>query len=814
MTLLRASADGVAGHPLPEAMLPLIGRDVEYADLVRMLTDPESRLITLTGPPGVGKTRLAVAAAHAVAGRFRDGVVFVDLAPVRDRRLAVVAVARALGLRDDPGGSATGRVSHALAEKELLLVVDNCEQVVAAGLDLAAPLRTGPGVRLLATSRERFDLGEEREVPVPPLALPGPDDAGEPQRLAVVPAVAMFVARVRGVRPGFVVTGANAGAVVEICRRLDGLPLALELAAARAKLFTPAELADRLRHRMTLLTRNSRDVPARHRTLRAALEWSHDLLDPAERAVFRRLSVFVGGWTLDAARRVCGEGGIDVLETVGSLVDKSLVRGPARHAEVGEFVLLESLREYAAELLAGHEDEEPTRSRHATHFAGSATAMEARIGLPAETEWWSGSTAAEEANLQAALDHTLRTGRVGEALSLAAALGWHSYFRGHLGTGRAHLDRAFGAAGPAPPPDDALAAALVVAGVLAWTVGELDRAPDLLQRGLAISDAAGDLRRTAVASSFLGHIARAAGRYAEAEARHEHAADLYRRMPSAPGFAWTRYDLGLLARKRGDLDTAVRHLRGGLVLFREIDYGWAIGRCAWALAAVRLRRSEVDEAAALLAEALVRHEEVGDGRGLAQCMEAVAGVAVARGLPSTAARLHGAAAGRRNRLAAPLPEEDRHDHHTVRQAVREALGPDESDRAWGVGREMTAAESAALARDAVGPPAPHRRPDPPAAASPLTARERQVAELVAAGRTNRQIGRALGIAEKTVEVHVHHVISKLGAQSRTEVAAWVVARQAWPGSVPTPTGEHGSDPGGTRPLHGSPHSPWPPPDPR
>ena len=426
-------------------------------------------------------------------------------------------------------------------------------------------------------------------------------------------------------------------------------------------------------------------------------------------------------------------------------------------------------------------------------------------GCRPRRRWW--STASAEANLQEALDHSLASGRVAAALPLAAALGWHAYFRGHLGTGQAQLDRALAAAEQRtdPPPGDALAGALVIAGVLRWSVGDLDRAPQLLRRGLQISEAAGDLRRTAIAGSFLGHIARAVGRYDEAEALHERAAEVYRRIPSAPGYAWTRYDLGLLARRRGDLDTAARCLRDGLALFREIDYGWAIARCAWALAAVRLRRSEIDEAAVLLAEALSRHDEVGDGRGLALCLETAAGVAAARGFPDVAARLLGAAAERRKRFAAPLPDEDRNDHDAVTQAVRTALGTDSADRAWGAGRDMAVAGVVALARSALGPRAAeplrpaagrtgplaptaapgesHRavgRNDRSAATSLLTGRERQVAELVAAGRTNRQIGRALGIAEKTVEVHVHHVITKLGARSRTEVATWVVAGQRGP----------------------------------
>ena len=780
-------------NPLPRPAFSLIGRHAELAPLVATFADPDARLLTLTGPPGVGKTRLALAVAAEAAPRFADGVVFVDLAPVQDPGLVLGQVARALGLPDAPGGRVSARVIDALVDKEVLLVVDNCEQVLAAGLDLTEPLRACPGVRLLVTSRERLHLAAEREFPVGPLAVPRSDDVADLDRLVAVPAVAMLVARVRCVQPAFAVTAANAQAVTEICQRLDGLPLALELAAARAKLFTPAELADRLRDRMAVLTTNTRDAPARHRTLRAALEWSYDLLAEHERTLFRKLSAFVGAWTLDAAEQVCGDRDTDVLDVVGSLLDKSLVRRPTQGG-VTEFVLLESLRQYAAELLAADGDAGATRDRHAVHFTEAAVAMEAAIGLPAESDWWSGASASEEANFLSAWEHSLAEGQLGRALHLAAALGWHSFFRGHLGTGRARLDRTLQAAADAPP-DDALAAAAVAAGVLAWTVGEVGAARIHLQSGLAISENGRDRRRTAVASSFLGHIARTEGRFADAAAHHRRAAELYREIRSVSGYAWTRYDLGLLALRSGDRAAAVRELTDGLALFRRLDYGWAIGRCAWALAMARLHDRALDEAGALLVEALDRHRAVGDTRGLAQCLEAAGGVLGARGRGDAGARLLGAAAECRQRLAAPLPDEDRADHDAAFHAVRRDIGPDAAEQAFAEGRGLRPDEAADLARTALdepGPAAPPTTPDAPrrAAVRPggLTRREAQVADLVAAGRTNRQIARALTISEKTVEVHVHNVIAKLGAQSRTEVATWVVAE---PGA----------------PLHGSPDTP-------
>ena len=323
MCRFREAATTTPAHRgLPASATPLIGRDAELAALGAAITSADERLITLTGPPGVGKTRLAIAAAAAAASLFRDGVVFVDLTPVRDPDLVLPEVARALGLRDPPGRPLPDRILTAVAERDLLIVVDNMEHVLDAGPALAALLAECP-LLLACTSRERLHLRGEQEYPVAPLELPTPGDVDDLERLAETPSISMLLHRVRGFQPDFAVTSANAAALAEICIRLDGLPLALELATARLKLFTAGELTFRLRHRMRLLTSGARDGPDRHRTLRAALTWSHDLLGPDERVLFRP-SVFVGGWTLEAAEQVCGAA--DVVETTASLVDKSLVR--------------------------------------------------------------------------------------------------------------------------------------------------------------------------------------------------------------------------------------------------------------------------------------------------------------------------------------------------------------------------------------------------------------------------------------------------------------------------------------------------------
>lgn len=746
---------------LPLATTPLVGREAELAGLDRLLTDRETRLTTLTGPPGVGKTRLAVAAAGAAVARFSDGVLFVDLTAVRDPELVPAEVTAALeAVGTDP--------EQLTADRDLLLVLDNVEHVLAAGPALAGLLATCPGLHLLATSRERLHLRAEREFPVAPLALPGPAEVADPERLAAIPSVAMLVQRVRAFLPEFAVTQANRAALAEICVRLDGLPLALELAAPRLRLFTPGELTFRLRSRMSLLATDARDVPERHRTLRAALSWSHDLLGPDERAPFRRLSVFAGGWTLDAVGAVCAVR--DPVATTASLVDKSLVRRTGSPGDVGRFGMLESLREFAAEQLDRAGETEETRARHAEYFAAEATGITARVGTPRERAAVE-EVGAEVGNLRQALTWSLAADQPALALRLATALAWYAYTRGRLGDGQATLQRAIDAADAAPgPPDDALAEALLFAGVVAFGRGDLDGAARHLLRSQEVDEGVGSPQRTAIASAFLGHLARTRGCPRDAVAHHQRARALHEQMANAPGIAWSRYDLGLLARREGDTAGAAEHLSASLATFRDLGYRWALGCAAWALATVELRRGRVTEAAALLEEALACAEAGDDRRGLAQCLEAAAAVAAARCAYPTAAALLGSAGALRDRLGAPVPADERDAHSAVVRRVWQVLGPDAARRGERTGRAMSAGTALATARHLLAGEEPVD-----ASATGLTRREHEVATLVRRGRTNRQIGRQLGIAEKTAEVHVHNIIRKLGASSRAEIAAWVAA---------------------------------------
>ena len=772
--------------PIPRQGLPasadlFIGRDGELAAVSALLADGRTRLVTLTGPPGIGKTRLAIACAAAHAERNRRAAAFVDLAPVREPAQVIAELARALAVEPRDGADVISQLAESLGHVDQLIVLDNFEHVLPAADELGQVLAACQRLTVLATSRERLRLAAEQELPVPPLAMPSQAELADLDSLASNPSVALLMDRAQRTNPGFALTTANAALLVNACVRLEGLPLAIELAAARLKVLTPGELVFRLGSRMDVLAGSTRDVPVRQRALRTAIEWSYDLLNRDERAMFRKLSVFVGTWSLADAEYVCAGSASDVLAAVESLLDKSLIRRVPADEETAEFSMLESLREFASHLLASSGEADELSARHAEYYARLAVQWEASIGSPDELIWWP-RVGRYHADAQAALNYYLAAGQPELALPVAAALGWYHHTRGSLGHGLALVDHVLSAAGQLDqvgseggPGTEALDGVLISAGVLAFGTGDPERAEDLLLRVLEHAVRQGDVRRTAIVSAFLGHVARAGGQWDASQSWHQRAAGSFGQLGSTQSVAWAQHDLGLLARDRGDLADAVSKLRTSLRVFREMDYPWAVASAAWGLGTALCAQGAIDEARGLLGEALRIFRDLDDARGVAQCLEALAQIASERAHYETAARLIGAASAQRARLAASPADAEQARISAVESTLAQALGAEAAERLRQAGRTMPAQRAAELGTAVSSGAAPSDTDrDRPVA---LTRRELQVAALVASGRTNRQIGRVLGISEKTAEVHLQHVMSKLDARSRAEVAAWAVAHQ-------------------------------------
>ena len=702
----------------------LLGRADELAALRPALLSPGCRLLTLTGPPGVGKTRLAAALASEVADRFPDGVVTVDLLGTGSAEAAVALVGSRLGAGRGTGASSLDRLVGQLRDRTMLLVVDSCEAVPGLGAALTAVLTGARRVKVLATSQERVRVASEREYAVPPLAMPARGLPADPDpaalaRLAAVPAMAVLLERTAAVRPGFALDAANLHHLVTICRRLEGLPLALEVAAARLTQFEPGELAVRLHNRHLLL--DAQLAPAgRHRSLRAAIAWSHDLLGEPERRVFRRVAVFPGPWSLAAADHVVADPDLDVVASVGSLVDKSLVRRVEGADGREAFDLLDSLRRFGREKLAAAEEEAAVERRFREYWALVATTAEAGMGTPDETfavRW----EADEVTNLRAALVAGIASGDLASALPVASVAGWHWYTHGSLEEGRLVTDLVTEvlASGPDGVREEDLGGTVLVAGIISWARGELDEAAALLGRALAMAEAGHVVRRSAIAHAFLGHLARTSGDLDLAAAEHTLAQASFRALGNRLGVAWASHDLALVALGAGRVDDAAGLLAAALPVFEAEQDAWAVAGVGSAQAEVALRRHEWARAGELLVDALDVFVANGDRARTAHCVTLLGELATARGLDGQAERLE---VGLRHPGTLPA---------LARSVAEAAVAPE----------------------------------------SPLTPRQREVATLVAQGATNRQIARALGIADKTVEVHLAQIMHRLGVQNRAQVAA-------------------------------------------
>jgi len=602
-----------AAHNLPVQPTPLIGRDGDVAAVRALLRRAGARLVTLIGPAGVGKTRLGLQVAAEYLAEVGDGVTLVALAAVTHPAGVVPAIAQTLGVRESSGAALIADLQRYLRDRHLLLLLDNFEQVIEAAPQVAALLAAAPGLKVLVTSREALRLRGEQEYTVPPLALPDLRRLPPPEALSQVPAVRLFLARAVEVKPDFAVTDANAATVAEICERLDGLPLAIELAAARIKTHSSAALLARLTDRLHLLTGGARDLPARHQTLRAALEWSYDLLDPEAQTLFARLAVFGGGATAEAVVAICRDAPAapDMLDALARLVDKSLVRQDAAGDQERRFSMLETIREYAAERLAASGERAALQARHAAYYLALAEAEEPVV-RGADQLAAIEHLEAEHTNIRAALDwfHHSPTGGDGE-LRLAGALWWFWQLRGYWREGRAHLERALARDSPAQ------ARALCGAGVLAGLQGDRAKGCDYLAQSVAVAGVAGDPVARAHALIFQARAAFYQGDFHAARHRAEESLALARALADPWLLALALRTLASAMSGLGDVARDRALLLESLTLAQTIGERWILTSVLIGMGEMARWRGAAHRAARFYGQGLKLSRELGNKRYIA-----------------------------------------------------------------------------------------------------------------------------------------------------------------------------------------------------
>lgn len=790
---------------IPCELSSFVGREGEIADCRTLVA--QARLVTLCGPGGVGKTRLAVRVASSLENSFGGGIYLIELASLMDPALVPRAVATALGLPERAGQSIPEVLIDSLRSRKALLVMDNCEHLIEACAELAdLLLRAAPNLAILATSREPLRVTGEVAWRVPPLQVPrvGADFA----EIACSESIRLFVERVQDSAPRFTLTEANAQAAAAVCRQLDGVPLALELAAARMKALSVQQLAERLTYRFQVLNRGSRTASRRHQTLRATVDWSYGLLTEAERAMFRRVAVFAGGWPLEAAEVVAaGDEKNETLDLLERLIDKSLVLAEDRYGTV-RYTLLETLQEYGRERLAEAGETDSVRKRHLDWILELAEQINPSLLRAASVA----ALEQEEDNLRTGLARAIDTRDVDTGLRLATAAAPMWNFRGHFHEGITWLTRVLDLSDEESKRCHR-AMALKWRGILMYGLGDISAAEDSIRQGYELLAGQLDECAAPVFVELLANVTRAHGDLASALPLYQEALRQYRELelPYWEAVTWfavasVLFEQGEYARSRaaceaclalgkgreftwptsralvilaylanhdGDCILGEQLAQESMSLQRAFGEPMGVGMSLRALGLMALEQGYTGRAWAYLAESLAIAHETGDRMALARTLEATIGVLVGQA-PAHAAQLAGAASAQRSATGtAPWPSEKARIARWL-EAARHKLGDRAYAAAWRDGESLSESDVVAatphFVADALAPPAP------PGAAPldmPLTVRQHEVAELISRGFTNDQIAATLVLSPSTVRAHIEHILERLDLHSRAQIAAWI-----------------------------------------
>jgi predicted ATPase/transcriptional regulator with XRE-family HTH domain len=679
---------------LPPTPMPLLGRAADAAAVTQLLLQAPGRLLTITGPGGVGKTRLAIHVSAGLAEHFPGGVVFVELAPLADGALVLASLAAALEIRATAGQSLETLLQRRLAAPTLI-VLDNIEHLLEAVPAIAALLASCASLRLLATSRVRLHLTGEQEYPLAPLALPRLDTLPDRTTAAASPAVQLFVQHAQAVAPGFALTETNAPTITAICRRLDGLPLALSLAAARVKLLGLTGLLARLDRALPLLSGGPRDLPARQQTMRAAIGWSYELLNTAEQALFRQLGVFAGGWTLDAAEAVCAGNEADMLlDVLNALVDHSLVVVDTEGDEP-RYRLLETIRAYALEQLATHGELAPLHARHAAYYLQLAEHAYGQFRGPDQVRWLE-RLEQEQANLRAVMAWALDAApEIAARLSWALWLFW--WIRGYPEEGHRATEQVL--ARVLPPEQRVLA--LAAATGMAYMRGEFELCARYAEENVVLARQVGDMTRLGHALVGLGLVAIQDDNHAAAAGYLQEALDPVRQAGDGQTLSTIYAHLGTVARKQGDLTRASERYGEALRLAREIGDRAATSVALANLALVAQAQADWRAGAQYLVEGVVLAEQMGDRANLAHCLEGFAVVAGQCGRDQDAAQLFGASRALLEAVGATVYSYYQPDRQLIKETlerVRARLGEPAWAAAEAEGRTRSIAQLVAQAR--------------------------------------------------------------------------------------------------------------------